>query len=57
MGEIITSQGTRISYTMGYKIGEGNFGVVFSCTDRWGNELAAKDFKPLGTYERVKAGC
>jgi serine/threonine-protein kinase len=55
MGEVITSHGTKISFTMGHKIGEGNFGVVFACTDGWGNELAAKVFKPLGTYERVKA--
>src|SRR5438093_1084312 len=55
MGEVIISHSTKISYTMGHKIGEGNFGVVFSCSDGWGNELAAKVFKPLGTYEKVRA--
>src|SRR5205823_5095140 len=55
IGEVITTQLTKISFKMGHKIGEGNFGVVFACTDGWDNELAAKVFKPLGTYERVKA--
>jgi eukaryotic-like serine/threonine-protein kinase len=54
-GEIITSLVTKNSYTMGELIGEGNFGVVFSCTDVWQNELAVKVLKPLGTYEEVKA--
>lgn len=39
---------------MGPKIGEGNFGIVFSCTDAWGNLLAAKILKPLATYEQVR---
>jgi hypothetical protein len=36
-------------------IGEGNFGIVYSCRDEWKNELAVKVLKPLHTYEKVKA--
>lgn len=55
VGEIITSLATGNSYTMGEKIGEGNFGVVYACNDIWENDLAAKVLKPIGTYEKVKA--
>ncbi|MBU4257606.1 MAG: protein kinase [Candidatus Omnitrophica bacterium] len=55
IGEVITSMATGNSYTMGEKIGEGNFGVVYSCKDIWENDLAAKVLKPIGTYENVKA--
>jgi serine/threonine protein kinase len=54
-GEVITSELTNNSYTMGEKIGEGHFGLVFSCDDVWNNSLAAKVLKPLGPYEKVKA--
>lgn len=54
-GEIITSEATRNSYTMGDQIGEGNFGLVFACVDVWNNSLAAKVLKPLGPYEKVRA--
>jgi len=54
-GEVIISTATRNSFTMGEKIGEGSFGVVFACTDAWNNDLAAKVFKAHGTYERVQA--
>jgi len=54
-GEVIESEMTGNSYTMGEGIGEGYFGLVFSCVDAWGNELAAKVMKPLRTYEEVKA--
>jgi serine/threonine protein kinase len=40
---------------MGEKIGEGNFGFVYSCVDHWNNNLAAKVLKPLYPYEKVKA--
>ncbi|MBX7184410.1 MAG: protein kinase [Vicinamibacteria bacterium] len=40
---------------MGERIGEGHFGVVYSCVDVWGNDLAAKVLKPTGSYEKVKA--
>lgn len=55
-GEVITSLLTHNTYTIGQKIGEGNFGIVYSCTDIWGNELAVKVLKPLGlSYEKIKA--
>lgn len=54
-GEVITSLATGNSYTMGGKIGEGFFGVVYSCVDFWGNDLAAKVLKPMDTYDGVKA--
>jgi serine/threonine-protein kinase len=54
-GEVITSLATGNTYTMGEKIGEGNFGMVYSCVDVWNSELAVKVLKPLGPYERVKA--
>ena len=38
-GEVITSLATNNTYTIGEKIGEGNFGVVYSCEDVWGNQL------------------
>lgn len=53
-GEVITSLATNNSYTFENKIGEGNFGVVYGCTDVWGNQLAAKVLKPISTYENVK---
>lgn len=55
IGEVITSMLTGNSYTMGEKIGEGNFGVVYACKDIWENDLAAKVLKPRDTYEQVKA--
>lgn len=54
-GDVITSLATGNTYTMGDLIGEGYFGLVFSCIDVWGNDLAAKVLKPIGTYDRVKA--
>jgi serine/threonine protein kinase len=54
-GEVITSEATGVSYTMGGKIGEGHFGLVFSCHDIWNNSLAAKVMKPLGPPEIVRA--
>jgi len=55
VGEVITSEATGVSYTMGDKIGEGHFGLVYSCVDGWNNSLAAKVMKPLGPPERVRA--
>lgn len=54
-GEVITSEATGNTYTMGHQIGEGHFGLVYSCVDVWKNSLAAKVLKPLGPYEKVKA--
>lgn len=53
-GENITSLRTGNSFTIGERIGEGHFGIVYACKDVWGNELAAKVLKPLGTYEIVR---
>lgn len=52
-GEVITSLATQNMYTIGEKIGEGYFGIVFAGTDVWNNDLAVKVLKPLGTYEKV----
>lgn len=54
-GEVITSLATGNTYTMGDKIGEGAFGLVYGCRDVWNNDLAAKVLKPTNTYEAVKA--
>lgn len=55
VGEVITSLNTRNTYTIGGAIGEGNFGIVYNCTDVWNNSLAVKVLKPIGTYEKVRA--
>lgn len=52
-GEVITSLATNNTYTIGEKIGEGFFGVVYACVDVWNNDLAAKVLKPTRTYEDV----
>src|SRR6266853_1111650 len=54
-GEVITSEATGNSYTMGAKIGEGHFGMDYCCVDGWNNSLAAKVIQPLGPPERVRA--
>lgn len=54
-GEVIISLATKNTYTIGHLIGEGNFGIVYSCKDIWNNNLAAKVLKPKGTYEKIKA--
>jgi len=54
-GEVITSLRTNNTFTMGDRIGEGSFGVVYECTDVWNNNLAAKVLKPIGTYDTVRA--
>jgi eukaryotic-like serine/threonine-protein kinase len=54
IGESITSEMTRNTYTIGNKIGEGAFGIVYHCTDVWSNELAVKVLKPRGSYEKVR---
>lgn len=53
-GEIITSLATGNIFTMGQKIGEGHFGIVYECMDQWNNTLAAKVLKPIGTYDAVR---
>ena len=49
-GEVITSLATGNTYTIGEKIGEGHFGIVFACKAVWENDLAAKVLKPVQTY-------
>ena len=53
-GEHISSTSTGNTYRIGHMIGEGSFGFVYACTDTWGNELAVKVLKPLGTYEEIR---
>ena len=50
-GEWITSSLTDNTYTIGEKIGEGSFSIVYACSDVWDNELAVKVLKP---QEKVK---
>ncbi|KAF1080762.1 MAG: hypothetical protein GQF41_3172 [Candidatus Rifleibacterium amylolyticum] len=54
IGETITSLSTNNTFTIGKKIGEGHFGIVYECTDFWNNGLAVKVLKPNGTYEKVR---
>ena len=54
-GEVITSLATGNTYTIGESIGEGSFGLVFACTDGWGNDLAAKILKQTRPYEELRA--
>ena len=54
-GETITSELTGNTYTMGEKLGEGFFGVVYSCVDVWNNNLAVKVLKANGPYEVIEA--
>lgn len=53
-GEVITALRTGNTYTIGERIGEGAFGVVFECIDTWGSDLAVKVLKPNGSYEDVR---
>lgn len=53
-GELITSESTRNTYRIGKRIGEGNFGYVYECTDTWENELAVKILKPSASYEQIR---
>ena len=46
-GETITSLRTGNTYTIGQMVGEGNFGIVYSCRDVWDNDLAVKVLKPV----------
>ena len=54
-GEVITSKATGNTYTIGGRIGEGNFGIVYACKDVWDNDLACKVLKPIKSYEEVRA--
>lgn len=54
-GDTIANPATGMTYTIGERIGEGIHGVVFACTDVWGNDLAAKVFKPFAACEAIRA--
>ena len=56
-GESIVCNQTSNTYIIGDPIGEGNFGVVYECSDAWGNDLAVKVLKPKGTYQDVRKSC
>lgn len=52
-GEEVSFQNRR--YRIGAQIGQGSFGIVYGCTDEWGNDLAAKVLVPKGRpYEVVQ---
>lgn len=52
-GEVITL-GDRV-YTIGDFLGEGYFGKVYACRDRWANDLVAKVLVPRQrSYEEVR---
>ena len=54
-GEVITSELTGNTYTMGEKLGEGFFGLVYSCVDVWDNKLAVKVLKGTAPYQVIEA--
>jgi serine/threonine protein kinase len=54
-GETITSELTGNTYTMGERIGEGFFGLVYSCVDIWTNQLAVKVMKGTAPYDVIMA--
>jgi serine/threonine protein kinase len=43
----------QASYYIGQPIGQGYYGIVYDCTDDWGNELVAKVLKPMGSFQEV----
>ena len=53
-GKSISSSSTGNTYTIGSPIGEGYFGVVYNCSDDWGNDLAVKVLKPIYPYNKLK---
>ena len=50
-GEVVTRD--HANFYLGKPIGQGYYGIVYDCTDDWGNELVAKVLKPMGTYAEV----
>ena len=54
LGESIKSLSTGNTYTIGPRIDEGSFGIVYSCSDDWENELAVKVLKPVRPYTELK---
>ena len=55
LGESIRSSSTGNTYTIGTPMGEGHFGIVYSCSDDWDNELAVKVLKSIRPYEELRA--
>lgn len=52
-GETISCN--NVNYYVGQPLGRGAFGIVYECTDDWGNQLAAKVLLPQNrTYEQVE---
>ncbi|HYL83005.1 MAG TPA: protein kinase family protein [Candidatus Angelobacter sp.] len=54
-GEVIISGLTGCTYTIGVPIGEGSFGIVYTCVDDWNNRLAAKVLKPTKPPPEIQA--
>ena len=53
-GETVECEGRL--YQLGTQIGRGAFGVVYECTDDWGNDLVAKVLLPNNRpYEQIRA--
>lgn len=53
-GETVECDGRL--YQLGAQIGQGAFGVVYECTDDWGNNLVAKVLLPRNRpYEEIQA--
>ncbi|PRQ03056.1 Serine/threonine-protein kinase PknA [Enhygromyxa salina] len=50
-GEAVTRD--HANYYIGQPIGQGYYGIVYDCTDDWGNELVAKVLKPMGSFRQV----
>lgn len=53
-GETVECEGRL--YQLGGQIGQGAFGMVYECTDDWGNDLVAKVMLPNNRpYEAIRA--
>lgn len=50
-GEVIEHD--HAAYRIGEPIGQGYYGIVYDCTDAWGNELVAKVLKPMDSFKEV----
>jgi eukaryotic-like serine/threonine-protein kinase len=48
VGECVVSPLTGTAYEIGARLDEGAHGVVFLCSDEWGNDLVAKVLRPTG---------
>jgi serine/threonine protein kinase len=54
-GDVIISEMTGCTYTIGEPIGQGTFGIVHACVDDWNNQLAAKILKPTKPPPEMQA--